>query len=57
MRDEGETIVGGPRSRAWKEDTNRKYQHTVEPIDVEREGRTIVVAKVSGNFPGSPVEP
>ncbi len=34
----------------------KKYQHTVEPIDAtEKDGKTIVTARVAGNFPGSPV--
>jgi hypothetical protein len=34
----------------------KAYHHTVEPIGVvEREGTTVVTGKVSGNFPGSPV--
>ena len=43
--------------RAWKAETIRKYRPTVEVLDVAQEGgRTIVKGKVSGDFPGSPIE-
>jgi hypothetical protein len=41
---------------AWRRETAGKYQHTVTPIAIaEREGKTIVTAKLTGNFPGSPL--
>ncbi|MGD1876364.1 MAG: nuclear transport factor 2 family protein [Kiloniellaceae bacterium] len=55
VRDEGEDIVGPEAIRAWKEATGAKYKVTVEPLESRAEaGRTVVVARVSGNFPGSP---
>ena len=34
-----------------------KYQHTAEPIEVaSRGGNTVVVARVAGNFPNSPLD-
>lgn len=37
-------------------ETGRKYSHTLEPLSsLEGDGRIIVSAKVSGNFPGSPI--
>jgi hypothetical protein len=37
-------------------DARDKYHHRVEPIDaVERDGKTVVIGKVSGDFPNSPV--
>jgi hypothetical protein len=43
--------------REWAGEVREKYQPTVEVLDVEeRDGRTIVTGRVSGSFPGSPVE-
>ena len=56
VRDEGRTIEGLAAIRQWKAETRKKYQHTVEPIKVvNRDGKTVVTAKVAGNFPNSPV--
>mgnify|MGYP001025595633 CR=1 FL=1 len=42
-------------SRAWKQKTSAKYQVTAEPLSCQTDdGQTVVVAKVSGTFPGSP---
>lgn len=55
VHDEGEEIVGSAAIRAWKEKTSAKYQVTVEPLECRmQDGLTIVVARVSGTFPGSP---
>jgi ketosteroid isomerase-like protein len=55
VRDEGHDIVGTAAIRAWKEEASAKYRVTVEPLDCRVEGdRTVVVAKVSGTFDGSP---
>lgn len=57
VRDEGRDIVGTDAIRAWKGATSAKYHVTAEPLRCHVEdGRTIVVAKVSGNFPGSPID-
>jgi uncharacterized protein (TIGR02246 family) len=55
VRDEGQDIVGTDAIRAWKAATSEKYRVTVEPLECRTEGnRTVVVARVSGTFPGSP---
>src|SRR5687768_12611987 len=55
VRDEGRDIVGTAAIRAWKEETTAKYRVTVEPLDCRVDGeRTVVVARVSGTFDGSP---
>jgi hypothetical protein len=55
VRDEGRDIIGMEAVRAWKKETSAKYRITAEPIESRSEdGRTIVVARVSGTFPGSP---
>jgi len=57
VRDEGRDIVGPDAIRAWKMQTGAKYSITVEPLAVESEDdRTRVVARVAGNFPGSPLD-
>lgn len=56
VRDEKRTIEGLAAIKEWKVESKRKYQHTIELIDAtEKDGKTIVTAKVSGNFSGSPV--
>jgi hypothetical protein len=54
--DEGRSFEGLTAIKEWNAETKKKYDHTVEPIDaVEQGGKTVVTSKVSGNFPGSPV--
>ncbi|MGB9370268.1 MAG: nuclear transport factor 2 family protein [Xanthobacteraceae bacterium] len=56
VRDEEHTYVGLASIQQWKAETKKKYSHTVEPLQVtHRDGRTILKAKLAGNFPGSPV--
>lgn len=56
VRDESKAIEGLAAIKAWRIETGKKYSHTVEPLAVsERDGKLIVTGKVSGNFPGSPV--
>ena len=56
VRDEGRTYRGLAAIKAWKAETKKKYNHTVAPLDVARRGgRTVLKARLSGNFPGSPV--
>ena len=56
VQDEGGTYEGTSAITGWMAETKRKYGHTIEPIDaIEREGKTIVTARLTGNFPGSPV--
>jgi hypothetical protein len=55
VRDEGRDIRGTEAIRAWKTETSAKYRITAEPLECRVEaGRTAVVARLSGNFPGSP---
>jgi ketosteroid isomerase-like protein len=57
VRDEGRTIKGLAAIKRWKAETRRKYQHTVEPLASVQEGdKTIVTNRLTGNFPGSPIE-
>src|SRR2546423_11020161 len=57
VRDEGRAIKGLAAIKRWKAETSKKYQHTVEPLAcVDQGGTTIVANRLTGNFPGSPIE-
>ena len=57
VRDENQTIEGLDAIRKWKAETKKKYQHTIEPLAVaEWDGKTVVTNRLTGNFPGSPIE-
>jgi hypothetical protein len=54
VRDEGHTLTGWPPSRRGR--SRRRGEYTVEPLEgVQQDSKTVVTARVSGNFPGSPV--
>jgi len=56
VRDEGKTFNGIAAIKTWRVETGEKYHHTVEPRIVStRDGKVVVTAKVSGDFPGSPI--
>ena len=56
VRDEGHTHQGLAAIKEWMADTKKKYHHTIAPLEMShREGRTVLKAKLAGNFPGSPV--
>ncbi len=56
VRDEGGEFMGVTAIREWNAAARLKYHHTVEPLSaLERDGQTIVIGKVSGDFPNSPV--
>jgi hypothetical protein len=57
VRDEDKTIKGLAAIRQWKAETRRKYQHTIEPLaSTQKDGKTVVTNRLTGNFPGSPIE-
>jgi ketosteroid isomerase-like protein len=57
VRDEGQTIEGLAAIKQWKTATRKKYQHTMEPLASARKGdKTIVTNRLTGNFPGSPID-
>ena len=56
VSDEGHSYTGHQAIDAWWRDAKAKYQHIAEPLEVaEEEGATKVRARVTGQFPGSPV--
>lgn len=55
--DEGATHVGRAAVRAWKTAASRRFSYRVEPFHQARHDRGIVVtSRVTGDFPGSPVD-
>ena len=56
VKDEGHTYSGRAAIKKWKADASTKYQYTSEPFACERkDGMTVVTSRLTGNFPGSPV--
>jgi len=57
VRDEGGTFTGTAAIARWNADARAKYHHTVVPVSVaENDGTFVVLTRVAGDFPGSPVE-
>lgn|SRR5262245_15765712 len=57
VHDEGGTFRGRSEIERWNAGAREKYHHSVEPLSAaERDGVTIVVGRVAGDFPNSPVE-
>ena len=55
--DENQTHRGTAEIKAWAVNVRRKYEFKTEILKAsETSGGAIVTAKVSGNFPGSPVD-
>jgi hypothetical protein len=56
VRDESHVYHGLADIKEWKANTKKKYNHTVTPLEVvHRDGKTVLKAELTGNFPGSPV--
>ena len=56
VRDEGGTFRGIAAIQQWHTRAKAKYHYTVEPLSVTaRDGEVVVIAKVAGDFPGSPI--
>lgn len=57
VKDEGQTYRGTSEIRRWKAATSKKYTYTSEPFACEtRDGNTVVTSRLTGSFPGSPVD-
>jgi len=57
VRDEGKTHTGHDAIDAWWRGAKAEYRHTAEPLDAAEDGgRTLVRARVTGDFPGSPAD-
>ena len=56
VKDEGRTHRGRAAIQNWKEETSARYQYTCEPFACEqRDGNVVVTSRLTGTFPGSPV--
>jgi SnoaL-like protein len=57
VKDEGQTHRGPEAIKAWKTATSAKFTYTSVPFAVEqKDGRYIVTSRLTGTFPGSPVD-
>jgi hypothetical protein len=56
VEDEGRTHRGRAAIQNWKEEASARYQYTCEPFACEqRDGTVVVTSRLTGTFPGSPV--
>lgn len=57
VKDESRTWIGRDGITQWKKSTTARYRYTSEPIASEaKDGTITVTSRLTGNFPGSPVE-
>lgn len=57
VKDENHTYNGLVAIKQWKTESSKKYTYTSEPFAcAEEDGKTIVTSRLTGNFPGSPVD-
>ena len=57
VNDEGHTYKGCAPIKKWKEEASAKYEYTCEPLACEdKDGKIVVTCRLTGNFPGSPVD-
>jgi hypothetical protein len=57
VKDEGHVYNGRAAIKKWKDDASAQYIYTSEPLACEqKDGKVLVVSRLTGNFPGSPVD-
>ena len=57
VKDEGQTHCGPEAIKAWKDAASAKYAYTSAPFAMEhKDGQCIVTRRLTGNFPGSPLD-
>jgi hypothetical protein len=57
VKDEGHTYTGVDAIKAWKAAASAAYTYTSEPFAMKQEGGLhVVTSRVTGNFPGSPLD-
>ena len=57
VKDEGQAHAGRAAIEKWKAGASAKYAYTSKPLAVEhRDGGYVVTSRLTGNFPGSPVD-
>ena len=56
VKDEGHTYNGRAAIKEWKARASEKYQYASELLALDQEeGKAVVTSRLTGNFPGSPV--
>jgi hypothetical protein len=56
VKDEGHTHHGRAAIKQWKAEASARYLYTSEPFACEQQdGKFVVTSRLTGNFPGSPV--
>ena len=57
VHDEGRSFTGKAAIERWNAAARAKYHHTVVPLSAtDGDGAIVVLCRVAGEFPGSPVE-
>ena len=57
VMDEGRTHAGLAAIEAWKTATSARFSYVTEPVAFEKKDRKyFVTSRVTGDFPGSPVD-
>ena len=57
VTDEGHTHNGQAAIKRWRDEAAAKYEFTSVPFACEeKEGKIVVTSKLTGNFPGSPID-
>jgi hypothetical protein len=57
VHDEGKKRRGREAIREWKKEVDAKYKYVSEPLAASADENTVTVrARLTGDFPGSPVE-
>jgi len=55
--DENHTYTGREAIKRWKESATTRYKYRSKPSACEdRGGKTVVISRLTGDFPGSPVD-
>jgi ketosteroid isomerase-like protein len=57
VKDEGHKHAGRAAIQKWKTGASAKYSYTSQPLAAEQsDGRYVVTSRLTGDFPGSPVD-
>jgi len=57
VHDESKVHRGQAEIAGWARDTMNRYRMTVTPVSVTgKDGKSVLTARVEGDFPGSPID-
>jgi ketosteroid isomerase-like protein len=57
VHDEGQEYHGRDSIRQWKQAADEKYRYALQTVNAQMQGDKVTVrARVTGEFPGSPIE-